>query len=506
MEESDERELRRRAALEAFGAAGPVIEELLAYGEPLLGEGRAPEDPATLGDEPQVAAWSRYAEEAGRDGAVAALARVFGQLRFPIRAGVSATESYRAAARRGEMPDAGDPEATGLGIVAPELVTLEVSATLAGRVPFLVAGERADFESLVRALSARNEPVPVPASMGACLVRGLPNWDRVRTYRAAWEAANPLLDWDTGFSEMLENKELYEDRFILLSSGPYSGVGAGEAGFPADDWRRLSLAIRREHEATHYLTLRAAGTMRTNLLDELIADWAALESVLARYDERLALLFFGLENFPEYREGGRLQNYRGALSDAAFAVVKPLVHAAVRALARADASLAPDERRGPGLARRVLRLAATALDELASDDPPAGEGVRLAIPAGKRGITTAMRAFDTFARDRRLPDLVAANLRLVLDEILSNQIKYGWDGPGGHVSLRFERTPGAVELEFVDDGRPFDVLAAREPDIDSGIFERPIGGLGILLVKRLTDEQSYERFEGKNRLLVRKRI
>ena len=46
---------------------------------------------------------------------------------------------------------------------------------------------RGDFVMLVRALTARNEPEVVPEAMGACLVKGLADWERVGAYRSAWE-------------------------------------------------------------------------------------------------------------------------------------------------------------------------------------------------------------------------------------------------------------------------------------------------------------------------------
>jgi hypothetical protein len=54
---------------------------------------------------------------------------------------------------------------------------------MAGRVPVPVAGDRSDFVSLVQAFAERNEPAPVPESMGACIVKGFNNWDRIATFR-----------------------------------------------------------------------------------------------------------------------------------------------------------------------------------------------------------------------------------------------------------------------------------------------------------------------------------
>ena len=368
----------RRRLLERAGAGGAVADELLRFGAPLLTrDAAAATDPVRLPDEAQLSAWIRYGKVAEEAGAFEALASVFPQLRYPVRLGMSGRDGYRAAALRGAPPEL-DPEATGLGVARPDLIRLEIHPTVAGRIPLIVAGDRGDFERLVRALSARNEPVDLPPSMGACLVRGLNDWDRVRTFRSAWEEANPDRPWDEGFQTLVPQKDLYQDRFIILSAGPYSGVEAALAGFPPAEWASLSLAIRREHESTHYLALRATGIVRDSLVDELTADYVGLVSAFGAYRPDLALLFLGLESFPSYREGGRLQNYLGKppISEGAFEVVKRLVHAAVGNLARFDAAHPPSSRSGPGLARVALALHAFGLEELATEELTSLHGER----------------------------------------------------------------------------------------------------------------------------------
>jgi anti-sigma regulatory factor (Ser/Thr protein kinase) len=441
-------------------------------------------------------------------------------MRYPIREGISATESYRSATRNGIWPE-DDEDATGLRLRRPELVHLSIERTLAGRIPILVAGDRGDFEDLVRAFSARNEPVDIPASMGACLVRGLNNWDRVRSYQEVWEKENPTGDWADGFQELVPRKELYEDRFIILSTGPYSGVAAPEADFADEaEWLTLSLSIRREHEATHYFTLRAAGAMRNNLVDELIADYVGLVRTFGRYREELALRFLGLEDYPRYREGARLQNYRGKprLSDGAFEVAKGLAHDAIRNFARLDASCEPFMRSGDGLARLVLSLMTLGLEELASadlvatilpsiPDPGPPDTLFLDVGCDRAGIDQVIEEFAGFSERLSVPKKVVSDLFLVLDEVLSNKLKYAWEDRGLHrflVEIRLRN--GELELFFEDDGKPFDSVSSRDPDVSQPLPQKPIGGLGVYLVKKLTDGQRYERSSGTNRLWLTKRI
>jgi hypothetical protein len=344
------------------------VERLLAYNESPFELARLQGLSWPLNDEPHLEAWAEYAREAAGKGALAALRPRLVQLRFPIEEGISQTDTYRAATRRGVLPWSAGP---GLTLRDPDGLRLHIQPTLSGHIPLLTVADREDFVTLVRALSGRNEPIPVPPSMGACIVTGLNNWDRVARHRRAFEAARggeaDDAAWAEEFARMVPRPELYQDRFIILSSGPYSAVPAADMGLADDAWRRRSLEIRRAHECTHYLTHRAFGRMRNNLLDELIADFAGLLQVDGRYDALLALRFLGLESYPRWREGGRLASYLGdpPLPPSSTAVLHTLVFRAVRHLADVCAARAP---RAAEAQRWALALAGLTLEELASED------------------------------------------------------------------------------------------------------------------------------------------
>ncbi len=325
----------RRQVLAALGARGGVVDELLVFNAPTLGAGdRTWELSFPLEDEAHLVVWREYAADAAARGAPAALAARFPQLGFPIGEGVSRTPEYLAATRRGDF--AGSSVA--LDLLAPHEVTLKIHPCLGGRVPVLTAARREDFVALVRALSARNEPVAVPDSMGACLVAGITNWDRVRRYREAWRASHPQAgegEWRQEFAALAGRKELYQDRFIILAHGPYSGLEAGAVGLAPGVWDARSLVLRRAHECTHYLTLRVFGRLQHNVLEELVADFAGLVEAFGEYRADLARAFLGIEALPHLRPGGRLANYRGSppLSEGAFAVEARLAEAAIDVLA-----------------------------------------------------------------------------------------------------------------------------------------------------------------------------
>ncbi len=86
---------------------------------------------------------------------------------------------------------------------------------------------------------------------------------------------------------------------------------------------------------------------------------------------------------------------------------------------------------------------------------------------------------------------------------------YGQDveSPAG-VTVRIEadRDAGNVILTFLDSGKPFDPLAAPDPDTTLKARERRIGGLGIFMVKKTMDDVFYAYRDGQNVLTMRKNI
>lgn len=364
-------ETLRRQILESFGASGSVADELLQYNTNVFKLDQFKNLPSLpLADEPHIAAWKEYEREASAGEVVPALQKRLVQLQFPVEEGMSQAEDYRAATRRGVFPAPGS--ARPLVLEHPERVSLFVHPTVAGSVPILVAGDRGDFETLVQACASRNEPEVVPDSMGACIVTGLNNWDRVHRYRETWSKDRPDAsedDWSEEFRRLIPQKALYQDRFIILSSGPYSGVSAESVGADPDEWREKSLRIRLEHECTHYFTYRLLGSMRNNLIDEIMADFAGLVLTSGAYRSDLALRFLGLEDYPRYREGGRMQNYLGKtpLSAEGFEILKKLIFSAIENLQRFDDGQSPAARERVPFARTILAIAARTLEELAAE-------------------------------------------------------------------------------------------------------------------------------------------
>jgi len=109
-----------------------------------------------------------------------------------------------------------------------------------------------------------------------------------------------------------------------------------------------------------------------------------------------------------------------------------------------------------------------------------------------------------FGERYHLPSKVLFNLNLALEEILTNIISYGYDDREEHeIIVRLSLEQGELTAEVEDDGLPFNPLEAPEPDLNKPLEERPVGGLGIHLVRKLMDELAYQRQEGRNLLLFK---
>lgn len=90
------------------------------------------------------------------------------------------------------------------------------------------------------------------------------------------------------------------------------------------------------------------------------------------------------------------------------------------------------------------------------------------------------------------------NLQLVLEEILTNIFHHAYGENGGPVFVELEAASGEVRIRIEDRGKPFNLLEAEEPDTTSPMEDRMVGGLGIMLIRRLAKHLSYKREAGRN--------
>jgi anti-sigma regulatory factor (Ser/Thr protein kinase) len=121
-------------------------------------------------------------------------------------------------------------------------------------------------------------------------------------------------------------------------------------------------------------------------------------------------------------------------------------------------------------------------------------------------IAKAHQLLDELALQVGLPPKTCADLHVALEEHLTNVINYGYTpGQAGRIALRLDASPEALRVEIEDDARPFNPLLAPSVDVHQPLEERPIGGLGIHMIRQLTDDLRYEARAGHNVLTLIKR-
>jgi serine/threonine-protein kinase RsbW len=109
------------------------------------------------------------------------------------------------------------------------------------------------------------------------------------------------------------------------------------------------------------------------------------------------------------------------------------------------------------------------------------------------------RRADGFMQSHQLPVEIIYKVNLILEEALTNIIKYAYKDTLAH-DIRIEMTLNEHELviEFQDDGEEFDPICTPPPKLRDSISESPVGGLGIHLIRQMADSIEYQRHQGRN--------
>ncbi|MBV9825592.1 MAG: ATP-binding protein [Alphaproteobacteria bacterium] len=109
-------------------------------------------------------------------------------------------------------------------------------------------------------------------------------------------------------------------------------------------------------------------------------------------------------------------------------------------------------------------------------------------------------------RRHGIADDVTFKMKLALEEAVMNVISHAFTGwpPPHTILVRLDITPDAIIAEIVDNGRPFDPTTAPDPDLTLPLDKRHPGGLGIHLMRSLTDRLGYARERSNNVLRMEK--
>ncbi|MYE11019.1 MAG: ATP-binding protein [Gammaproteobacteria bacterium] len=131
----------------------------------------------------------------------------------------------------------------------------------------------------------------------------------------------------------------------------------------------------------------------------------------------------------------------------------------------------------------------------------------LKVATNVEDLRRAQDEIEAFCNAQAWPADVVFQIGLVVEELGINVVNYAYeDGAEHEFSISVTSDDGSLTLEIVDGGQAFDPLEdAPEPDLDASLEDRPIGGLGVYLVRTIMDELSYRREDGHNRLTAIKR-
>ena len=132
----------------------------------------------------------------------------------------------------------------------------------------------------------------------------------------------------------------------------------------------------------------------------------------------------------------------------------------------------------------------------------------LNISATVENIPVVTAFVDAQLEALNCPLKAQMQIDIAIDELFGNIAQYAYNPDIGSATVRVEvsEDPLAVIITFIDGGIPYDPLKADDPDITLSAEDRPLGGLGIYMVKKSMDAITYEYRDGKNILSIKKTL
>ena len=128
--------------------------------------------------------------------------------------------------------------------------------------------------------------------------------------------------------------------------------------------------------------------------------------------------------------------------------------------------------------------------------------------AKKENVPDMLSLISDFGKEHNLPEEFNNELVVVGDELFSNIIKHGYEGKGGplFVRLLFDDDRNEFAFTIIDKAKAFNQLEVDNPGVGSDPKTQKVGGLGIIIVKKIMSEYAYDRINGKNILVLKKRF
>jgi len=122
-------------------------------------------------------------------------------------------------------------------------------------------------------------------------------------------------------------------------------------------------------------------------------------------------------------------------------------------------------------------------------------------------VSRVQDSLEQFASEHAIPPRKLHEVQLALEEHLTNIVRYGHKDDAEHpIKVSFSLVPDELRIQIEDDGCPFNPLEHPTPDLSKPIDDRPIGGMGIHMMRKSLDGMEYRREGGKNTLTMAKRL
>ena len=132
----------------------------------------------------------------------------------------------------------------------------------------------------------------------------------------------------------------------------------------------------------------------------------------------------------------------------------------------------------------------------------------LTIKARLENLSKVLDFVDGFLMSLDCSPKTQTQIDLSVEEMFVNVANYAYAPGTGPVTVQVEELadPAAVQITFIDEGKPFDPTAKSDPDVTLPAEERQIGGLGIFMVRKYMDKMTYEYTDNKNVLRLVKNL
>ena len=133
--------------------------------------------------------------------------------------------------------------------------------------------------------------------------------------------------------------------------------------------------------------------------------------------------------------------------------------------------------------------------------------LKLQVKSAFAEIPVANEAASRWLADRNAPAAADYLANLAIEELVTNCIKYGYEDSAEHViEIELKLNARELVLTVTDDGHPFNPLQVPEPDTNKPVEDLRVGGLGIHLLRKMSDRMEYARIDGKNQVTLLKSL